>query len=131
MNVRLLREIAKVIQEKPRQFNMRFWHLDKKNKLFSWSDGIKADALCELPEDRRIACTTTHCIAGWAQVLSPDRKCKVKAEKDARRLLELTPKQAYRLFYADNWPKGFGHWKSTAKQAAARIEHFIKTAGEE
>jgi hypothetical protein len=130
MNVRLLRRIAKVIQEKPKEFNMSSWHRDKvAARAGIWSASV--DALCELPKERRISCTTTHCIAGWAQVLSPDRNCKELAEVDAMRLLDIHPEQAMRLFHGCNWPSGYGKWRATAAQAAARIEHFIKTKGAE
>lgn len=124
MNVRLLRRIAKVIQltENKGQFDMKRWHSDKT------ANGSVA-ALCELPKEKQISCTTTHCIAGWAQVLSPDRDCHKPAEDDAMRLLGLDGDQAFRLFYADQWPKGFGQWRATASQAAARIEKFIKSKG--
>jgi hypothetical protein len=124
MNVELLRKIAAVIQEKRGQFDMRFWHHRK-------DTGFRADALCSLPEEVRISCKTTHCIAGWAQVLAPNRDCTVEAEEDAKRVLGLNHDQASRLFYADHWPKGFGAWKATKRQAAARIEHFIATNGAE
>ena len=135
MNVRLLRRIAKVIQKKPREFNMGSWHED----MLTNED---ADALCDLPKGKRIACTTTHCIAGWAQALSTKRDCTVSAEVDAERLLELSHDQAMRLFFVTGffvtdecWPRKFrgrrNAWTPTPRQAAARIEHFIKTNGAE
>lgn len=132
MNTRLLRKIAKVIQEKPRQFNMGRWHRDTGayNGL-----GLSVEALCQLPKERQVSCTTTHCIAGWAQVLDPDRSCGSPAEKDARRLLGISDVQARHLFYADKWPKQFQGTKDAYRmypaKAAARIEHFIKTGGAE
>ena len=138
MNIRLLRRIAKVIQEKPREFDMGYWHIDT---TIDWFQG-EHDALCGLPKDKRISCTTTHCIAGWAQVLSPKRNCRLPADSDAQRLLGLTNEEADRLFHVDGggttlgWPRKFrgrgtNIWKPTVKQAAARIEHFIKTKGAE
>lgn len=133
MNVRLLRRIAKVIQEKPREFDINYWHRDKKapNKANPLKKGNAVGALCELPKERQVACGTVHCIAGWAQILSPDRDCKQDAEYDAKRLLGLELDEADRLFFAYNWPRGFGGDRATAAQAAARIEHFIKTKGAE
>lgn len=138
MNIKLLREIAKVIIEKPRQFNMNYWHKNEKERVRAMNAGEYKSfgALCDLPQEKQIACDTTHCIAGWAQALSPDRKCKVKADKDAKRLLGLTPTQAKRLFFCSSWPDKFRGknndlWNPTRKQAAARIEHFIKTRGAE
>lgn len=84
-----------------------------------------------LPKEKQISCKTTHCIAGWAQVLDPNRDCEEPAVNDGQRLLDLNDDQACRLFYADGWPKGFGGWRATKVQAAARIEHFIKTRGKE
>lgn len=134
MNTKLLRKIVKVIQEKPREFNMKFWHHDKKDKEM-WDSGRSVEAFCSLPEERRIACSTTHCIAGWAQALSKDRNCKKPAETDARRLLEITPLQARKLFLCHNWPSEFrgknDDWKPSIKQAVARIERFIETEGRE
>lgn len=137
MNTKLLRKIAKVIIEKPRQFNMDKWHNNEKVK---GEDKLRGKykyyyALCDFPKEKQISCDTTHCIGGWAQALSPDRNCEVAAEKDAKRLLEITLSQADRLFYCDNWPEQFQGkrvlWKPTRRQAADRIEHFIKTAGKE
>jgi hypothetical protein len=127
MNVRLLRKIIKVLSE-PKfrgQFDMNYWHGDKTE-----IDGaVSKNSLCEIPKEKQIKCTTTHCIAGWAQVLDPKRDCYRQAEIDARRLLRLNKDEANRLFYADAWPKGFGGWNATRKQAAARIELFIKSKG--
>lgn len=113
MNVRLLRRIAKVIQEKPREFDMRTFHNQKD-------------------------CGTTHCIGGWAEALTG---------KNPIEALGLTGDESDRLFYVQiknhEWPKRFlGRkrknmtwreyvWLPTARQAAARIEHFIKTKGAE
>lgn len=137
MNVRLLRKIAKVIQEKPRQFNMTYWHRNENvamERIRAW-DFKSFESLCDIPADKQISCDTTHCIAGWAQVLAPNRKCSIPASEDAQRLLGLTEQQASRLFFADCWPKEFlgtKHiWRMSPAKAAARIEHFIKTKGRE
>lgn len=114
MNVRLLRRIAKVIQEKPELFNMLHFK-------------IQTD------------CGTSHCIGGWAEHFTG---------KEATEALDLTYDQAERLFYVSAgskplWPRRFlgrkkkglsnvgSWWRPTPKQAAARIEHFIKTKGAE
>lgn len=124
MNTRLLRKIAKVIQEKPKEFDIGHWHREKKSKKV-------VGMLASLPPERRVCCNTTHCIAGWAQVLSPERNLNQFALDDGRRLLNLTPDQSARLFYAQGWPRGFGGQRATPAQTAARIEHFIKTKGAE
>lgn len=128
MNIRLLRKIAKAIQvpENKGQFSMDYWHRFKGK-----GEEEEVGVLCSLPEEKRISCNTTHCIAGWAQVLDPKRNCHEYAEYDAQQLLGLTNDQASRLFYADAWPKGFGGWRATRAQAAARIERFIQTKGAE
>lgn len=124
MNVRLLKRIAKVIQEKPGEFDIAAWHEDTVS-------GEDFEALCELPRGIQTACTTTHCIAGWAQVLSPDRDCSQPAQHDAKRLLRITRAQADRLFFASRWPNLRHGRNPTPEQAADRIERFIKTKGAE
>jgi hypothetical protein len=137
MNVRLLRKIAKVIQEKPRQFKMTYWHNNDAviTDMRARGDWRSLEALYVLPKEKQKSCDTTHCIAGWAQVISKDRNCKWPAEQDARRLLELSKSQASRLFFANEWPYQFrgvkDDWKMSPAKAAARIEHFIKTGGKE
>jgi hypothetical protein len=121
MNVELLRKIAAVIQEKPREFSMKTWHKRKGSSATGYLDA--------LPKGKEVACGTTHCIAGWAQALAPNRKPREWALDDAKRVLRLTDDQATLLFYGGNWPKGFGGERATASKAAARIEHFIETGG--
>lgn len=123
MNTKLLRKIAKVIQEKPREFGMKYWH--KRRGLYA------TGFLDSLPEGKEIACGTTHCIAGWAQLLSPSADRSAWVRDDAQRLLGLTGDQAERLFLAEEWPRGFGGQRCSAAKAAARIEHFIATGGRE
>jgi hypothetical protein len=123
VNVKLLRKIAKTIVENPRQFSIVNWHKAR-------GESPRA-ILCDLPQGKQVSCGTTHCIAGWAQVLAPDRNCGQTARDDAQRVLALTDNQARRLFYGNEWPKGFGGWRCKPEQAAARIEHFIKTKGAE
>lgn len=121
MNVELLRKIAAVIQEKPEEFDMRMWHA--KN-----------------------ACATTHCIGGWAQVLSgvpededrPDQMASLLGlsyeivEEDGAINLD-TDCEASRLFFRHNWPTQFQRPRASIDpvNAAARIEHFIATEGRE
>lgn len=108
MNVRLLRKIAKVIQEKPRV-------------LFDMDNG-------NMDGD----CGTPHCIMGWAHALTG---------VDSMAALGLTADQWLRLYHVSEWPERFATYRRkpvgmkwsliTPKQAAARIEHFIKTGGAE
>jgi hypothetical protein len=84
-------------------------------------------------------CGTTHCIGGWAEAITG---------KSPEKALGLTRDQAHRLFYVASfripqWPKKFlgrkrknmsvedSWWMVTPRQAAARIEWFIKTEGRE
>jgi hypothetical protein len=125
MNVELLRKIAAVIQEKPAEFNMQSFHEKAEEE---WSEEFE---LRDAEENKWISCTTTHCIAGWAQLLSPERDISKDAEGDAARLLELSREQSDRLFFGFNWPKGFSGSLASPQEAAARIEHFIATGGAE
>lgn len=123
MNIELLRKIAAVIQENPRQFSIRDWHTAKGLGPFG--------KLNTIPEKKRVACGTTHCIAGWAQVLSSKSSHSGWAKEVAMEKLGLNEDEANRLFYADNWPRGFGGNNTNAVKTAARIEHFIATEGRE
>lgn len=107
MNVRLLRRIAKVIQEKPKEFYMGYFTGETK-------------------------CGITHCIGGWAAVLSGVKEEETSVGEMCA-LLGVTEGQRENLFYPDyaNAWVDYGMYKATPKQAAARIEHFIKTKGAE
>lgn len=115
MNVRLLRRIAKVIQEKPTEFDMV--------NFTGYTN-----------------CGTTHCIGGWAQEFTgkhPMEALRITPEQ-GNRLFYVTNNNREPL-----WPKRFmgrkkknlsmedSWWKPTPRQAVARIEHFIKTQGKE
>lgn len=119
MNVRLLRRIQKQIAKEPKQFDMGFWF----ERKLPW----------KIPN-----CGTAACIGGWAVALhnkvTPEnaRKCR---RLEPQEILELDYDQAGRLFYKQHWPDKFlENLKSptaSAKQAVARIDHFIKTKGAE
>jgi hypothetical protein len=116
MNVRLLRKIAKVIQEKPRQFDMRWLHM-KANK------------------PTLMKCGTAHCILGWASVMLKKDIGNGGSGCDA---LGVDMESLNRLIFVGGWPIQFSKPHETrktnhakAKIAAARIEHFIKTKGAE
>lgn len=103
MNVRLLRKIAKVIQEKPRQ-------------LFDMDNG-----------NNEINCDTPHCICGWAAALSGNPNSKEALDLDWAEFRRLYyPSDWPRRFYRAKTWSGI-----TPRMAAARIEHFIKTEGRE
>jgi len=126
MNVKLLRKVKKHILEEPKRLYM--------------SDYIKVESEHHLYGRGYAKCGTAACIAGWTCILSlketPDA---IRRTNDVHatggELLGLTPGQAYRLFVPSVWPQKFTRGTSddgseaTAKVAAARIEHFIKTEG--
>jgi hypothetical protein len=106
---------------------------------------IRAQILAE-PERFKMSvyhwCGTTHCIAGWAQVLFPPEGVDTSGrwyavrniEEDAKNALQLTGLQPYNLFHCGGWPNKFADDyilaitpKQRAKVAAARITHFINT----
>jgi hypothetical protein len=106
-------------------------------------DYIIAEFSDVLPKERYAKCGTAACIAGWTCILSMEDKepeeiaSNLVEHTEAGNFLELTNEQANRLFLPSQWPWRFldgacddGKTK-TAKIAAARIEHFIKTKGKE
>lgn len=115
MNVERLREVARVIQERP--FDMSMYNVDEE-------------------------CGTAHCIGGWAETIWPEDNRPLDS-LPGQIPLEITSEQAKRLFLVDKWPKQFiagidaddlimGYWEAiTPATAAARIEHFIATDGGE
>lgn len=131
--VRLLRRVKKHILEEPRRLDMSDW----------------------VETSKVSPCGTTACIAGWTLLLKlpPKERRAVLVEPDAyvkrdmltageramflehaENALELDRCQSMRLFYDDNWPKGFDRAfdkacsrKARAQVTADRIEHFIKT----
>jgi hypothetical protein len=110
MNVRLLRRIAKRIQEKPREFSMLYY------------TGLNLPGKCK----------TTHCIGGWARHftgLDPGAALDLTVEQEPRLFyVSGWPKQfqGRRRTGREDY-----QWYPTTKQTAARIEHFIKTKGAE
>lgn len=118
MNVRLLRKIAKVIQEKPRKLDMAVLHSNGKGMF------------------RPLTCATAHCICGWGAVLAnrPDIDASISSEP----VFGIDSGMRNRLFWVGRWPQQFREsyrarktQAAKARVAAARIEHFIKTAGKE
>lgn len=121
MNTRLLRRIQKQILKEPRQFVMDafFSRMRYDNKT--------------IPN-----CGTAACIAGHAVSIShrltPEQSIRRFAypAAAARTALELDREQGNNLFYFEQWPRQFRkRSEDNPKQAVARIEHFIKTKGEE
>lgn len=133
MNVKYLRRIQRAILEHPSQFQMDTLfdnHLDDQIKLPKKVGG----------------CGTAACIAGWAlhlhgrcKTLATTTECmRTTTSENARTILGLTSDQYDRLCFAPNWPEPFRSRndnaktaRTQAKNAVARIEHFIKTKGAE
>lgn len=135
MNTTLLKKVKAAILKHPDQFEM--------NRYFA---GFLGGKLTSSPG----GCGTAACIGGWAvhlrlgnetlkqsQLTAYDCGCspvRIQAE-DA---LSLSRETASRLFYASYWPVRFRRRydmakrpKTRARAAADRIDHFIKTKGEE
>lgn len=128
MNVRLLRRIQKRILAEPRQFQM----------LQVFSNSIKSGR--KIPH-----CGTAACIVGWGIALRAKLKpslaneamgdCsrKIKTTDEAK-IFDLERDASARLVYFDQWPRKFRKipeikegTAAFARQAARRIDHFIKT----
>lgn len=129
MNVKLLRKVKKHILEEPKRLQM----------------GSYIRVKGKMPLDRPWPkCGTAGCIAGWACILSAKKGTDpyelytdTAVGAEAQELLGITFYERHRLFEPIFWPMQFtagladdGKAK-TAKVAAARIEHFIKTEGRE
>lgn len=150
MNIKLLRKIQKAILKYPNHFDMDNWFMDT-NMEDDNDDIIKLVNLnggtCEkMITPRAKSCGTTACIAGWAlhynKVKLEDFEGNIDfvrstTEKTAARELGLDEEQSKRLFFESYWPREFRYLESfeskedTAFRAAARIDHFIATGGEE
>ena len=114
MNSKLLLKVKEAILAEPDNFDMDQWH-----------------------------CGTSHCICGWAQVLSGKVKDSFNTDSHTEvgmKLLGLTDvTQAMTLFYTSCWPQPFRQSylnifkddpdlkKQQAEVAARRIDHFIAT----
>lgn len=106
MNTELLLKIRDKILAEPENFLMLAWH-----------------------------CNTAHCIAGWAIVLT-ETQCESWQTGDMATVeLKLRLESAKRLFHEEYWPEQFRKPCTVAgqraKQAAARILHFLETEGRE
>ena len=155
INVKLLREIKKMILEEPRRLNMAHFA-----EMFADSAQPTEGNDYEPKKEERPPCGAVMCIAGHA-LLAEERsrgffrkrftrpvvdRIRTAAEGEAQDLLGLTDEQAERLFYFtdwnwlgdEGWPEEFADAyikaKTPAQRArvtARRIEHFIKTNGAE
>lgn len=103
MNIERLRAVKQKILDEPENFSMEDWE-----------------------------CGTTKCIGGWACFLFPKEATNRFYYQNVSRILELTLPQVDSLCHEVYWPSEFRDQKSDpAKIAAARIERFIETNGEE
>lgn len=149
INIPLLRKIQKQILKEPKQFDMTNWFTQTESKMRKSGDRF----FTEISQHSRIPnCGTAACIAGWAVAinnrLNPDQASAWASSEHknglyfvgyAAELLGLDDDQGDRLFYEGNWPeefkfemgKAYGKASKQAKVACARIDHFIKTNGEE
>jgi hypothetical protein len=119
INVKLLRKVKRHILLEPKRLNMGCFIARK--------DELQDDPL--MYPVKFPSCGTVGCIAGWAVALSTEKKLKYgRIEGAAKRLLGLTPRQAYYLFYDEDGivtaaPQTVWH----ARQTAKLIDHFIET----
>jgi hypothetical protein len=127
MNVKLLRKVKRYILAEPK-------------RLFMASYFVRKYQYGEMLNGRDFAkCGTAACIAGWTLLLNKLDPYFVEAgaHDTAADLLGINCDQALLLFEPRKWPEKFEKGLnddgklSTAKVAAARIEHFIKTKGAE
>ncbi len=118
MNTKLLLQVKEAILHEPEQFRMYDWFTTDPDNIPN--------------------CGTAACICGWACAINLGTN---PAEADQMILwpdnaknngLELDERQSARLFFFPRWPEQFKlQSQDDAQQAAARIDHFIATNGEE
>jgi hypothetical protein len=105
VNIPLLEKIAEIIIAEPENFDMGHFH-----------------------------CGTSHCIGGWAEILTGTPNYESPSYHVGQAALELTDAQAYALFYSSCWPKRFKPEKlfttPTPEQAVEYIRYFIEKDGE-
>lgn len=141
MNVKLLRKIKKEILAEPLRFDMHGW--------FNADDRIAPCKSTACIAGWTVALDHMGKTTSWKSVIA--QRNDGDAEGEARRLLKLDFEQANRLFFIAGWPREFHdrYWeientlnyrdikgarlkrKQLAQIAAERIDHFIKTGGEE
>lgn len=142
LTIKRLRAIKKQILKEPRQFAMRWLFAKELRRLgrVEWTDNVHHNK--PIPN-----CGTAACLAGWAFTLFAERGLNPREAnelmednaygiEDAREILRLADEQGKLLFHFENWPPKFRRAKEEgtpafARQAAARIEHFIATSGAE
>ncbi len=152
MNVRLLRQIQKTILTEPRRVNMDTWATGKSNLVVGgrdeWGNGWRT---ISTPKKAMPPCGTMGCICGWGVAITTKLRgdalenkldklaSTTELPRGATKLFGLTPSEAGRLFFKDEWPDEFQEQidryqfgtKRYAKVVCARIDHFIATKGAE
>lgn len=109
MNKENLRKLRSILKRVP----------DEHFNMISWASGFQPGDVLGVTQ---APCGTTACMAGWAvvaefgpikiipdsgQFKSPGTNRIRQIEANARRWLELTDRQASRLFFKTNWPTRF------------------------
>jgi hypothetical protein len=139
MKVRMLRKLEKWIQAEPRRFDMLNWsgneYIIRKQKPRCGIVGCLAGMACHMQGLK---------LTPGAGFLNDDMNDEIFER--ARAILDLSEKQSARLFFLPDihhhrslyWPGEFAAAynkaktpKEKVKVAVARIEHFIKTKGQE
>lgn len=109
MNVHNFKRVMKAIAAAPEwQTEMDSWH--------GWSP-----------------CGTTHCIAGWCEIICGERVPLDDLPGLALRFLGLSDNYRSKLFVRYHWPEPFrSDYEQNPKAATlARLQHFISTEGRE
>lgn len=135
MNKNLLLKVKEKILQEPKQFLMRTWYssvLSENPETLVLQNGVIKRKV-KIPN-----CGTAACIAGWAA-------CILNKKKPSEASLVILPSEEdfgisissyYKLTRFQAWPLKFQKHRKEgtvpfAKQAAARIDHFIATEGKE
>lgn len=138
MNIKLLERVKAHILEEPRRLCMSEV-LTKSNHPIDWGyeSGFNSMAAAskDLSKDEQPPCGTVGCIVGWGSKLSHKTNQNVYTDSS---VFKIEYDAGKRLFYVDEWPRKFRlrygkcrTAKQRAKVTAERIDHFIKTNGEE
>lgn len=119
MNIKLLNKVKKAILKEPRAFHMSSWHE-------TWEEGDREDGWCG----------TSHCIGGWAQVLSGKKKGHVHSSESFAYYQELLQLPDLNLLIHDLWPRPLHKryenavseedWDAAANVAAEAIDSYIQ-----
>jgi hypothetical protein len=137
MNVALLRKVKSHILHHPNQFLMTDWIIKR------WGDDQKQFS-GDGQKQKFDECGTAGCIAGWACMIKlKQARLDWDVPAKGQTILGLDDDQAERLFFVHDWPEKMreeyisnmndspGSLENRARIAAQRIDHFIKTKGEE